>query len=162
MHAITVRQPWAWAIINGGKDVENRTRNIVGAYRGLVAVHAAKDFAENEAAAWAEVCRAHREATHGHMLPAFPEAQPGASVRGRVIGVAEIVDVHTADDDLYAECHGQAPACDSPWAMAGHTHIVLANPRPLARAVPARGFLGLWTLPDDVEAAVLEQLGGAA
>ena len=24
--ALSVRQPWAWAIIHGGKDVENRTK----------------------------------------------------------------------------------------------------------------------------------------
>jgi hypothetical protein len=30
MRALTVRQPWAWAIVHGGKDIENRTRNIAG------------------------------------------------------------------------------------------------------------------------------------
>jgi hypothetical protein len=41
MRALTVRQPWAWAIVHGGKDVENRTRNLAGSYRGPVAIHAA-------------------------------------------------------------------------------------------------------------------------
>jgi hypothetical protein len=27
LRALTVQQPWAWAIIHGGKDVENRGRN---------------------------------------------------------------------------------------------------------------------------------------
>mgnify|MGYP001137357808 FL=1 len=40
MRAITVRQPWAWAIVFGQKDVENRSRNIAGRYRGPVAIHA--------------------------------------------------------------------------------------------------------------------------
>lgn len=26
MKALTVQQPWAWAIIHGGKTVENRTQ----------------------------------------------------------------------------------------------------------------------------------------
>ena len=39
MRALTVRQPWAWAIIHGGKDVENRVRSL-GPYRGPVAIHA--------------------------------------------------------------------------------------------------------------------------
>ena len=30
MRVLTVRQPWAWAIIHGGKDVENRVRNLAG------------------------------------------------------------------------------------------------------------------------------------
>jgi hypothetical protein len=36
---LTVRQPWAWAIIHGGKTVENRVRNIAGDYRGPVLIH---------------------------------------------------------------------------------------------------------------------------
>lgn len=35
MRILTVRQPWAWAIIHGGKDVENRTRNVAGDYRDV-------------------------------------------------------------------------------------------------------------------------------
>jgi hypothetical protein len=35
---LTVRQPWAWAIIHAGKDVENRTRPT--RYRGLLLIHA--------------------------------------------------------------------------------------------------------------------------
>ena len=46
MRVLTVRQPWAWAIIHGGKDVENRTRNLAGAYRGPVAIHVAGKYAE--------------------------------------------------------------------------------------------------------------------
>jgi hypothetical protein len=36
--ALTVQQPWAWAIIHGGKDVENRTQ--LWKYRGLLVIHA--------------------------------------------------------------------------------------------------------------------------
>ena len=28
MLALSIRQPWAWAIIHGGKDVENRSENV--------------------------------------------------------------------------------------------------------------------------------------
>ena len=40
LRILTVRQPWAWAIIHGGKGVENRVRNVAGSYRGPVAIHA--------------------------------------------------------------------------------------------------------------------------
>lgn len=40
LRVLTVRQPWAWSLIEGGKDVENRSRNIAGSYRGPVAIHA--------------------------------------------------------------------------------------------------------------------------
>jgi hypothetical protein len=39
MLAVTVRQPWAWAIIHAGKDVENRTWSTE--HRGPLAIHAA-------------------------------------------------------------------------------------------------------------------------
>jgi ASCH domain len=39
MRALTARQPWAWAIIHGGKDIENRSwTNKYAA--GTIAVHA--------------------------------------------------------------------------------------------------------------------------
>jgi hypothetical protein len=28
MKAITVKQPWAWAIIHGGKDIENKRQGL--------------------------------------------------------------------------------------------------------------------------------------
>lgn len=41
---LTVRQPWATALISGGKDVENRTWNTT--YRGWLLVHAGKSVDE--------------------------------------------------------------------------------------------------------------------
>jgi hypothetical protein len=40
MKALTIRQPWAWAILNAGKDVENRSWPTK--HRGPLAIHAAK------------------------------------------------------------------------------------------------------------------------
>lgn len=37
MKALTVQQPWAWAIFHG-KDIENRTQ--LWSYRGPLAIHA--------------------------------------------------------------------------------------------------------------------------
>ncbi|MGH9209652.1 MAG: ASCH domain-containing protein [Acidimicrobiales bacterium] len=37
---LSVRQPWAWALVNGHKDVENRTWRTT--QRGLVAIHAGR------------------------------------------------------------------------------------------------------------------------
>ncbi len=38
MKALSVRQPFAWAIVHGGKDVENRSW--ATSYRGPVLIHA--------------------------------------------------------------------------------------------------------------------------
>ena len=40
MKALTVSQPWAWAIISGRKRVENRTWSTP--VRGRIAIHSAK------------------------------------------------------------------------------------------------------------------------
>lgn len=40
MKALSVRQPWAWLIIHGGKDIENRTWR--ARFRGPVLIHASK------------------------------------------------------------------------------------------------------------------------
>lgn len=38
MKVLTIRQPWAWAILFAGKDIENRTWRTH--YRGPLAIHA--------------------------------------------------------------------------------------------------------------------------
>lgn len=159
MRVLTVKQPWAWAILHGGKDVENRTTNIAGSYRGPVAVHAGLGaFVQDN-----DASRAHR-AAHGTETPTVLHY-------GAIIGVVDLVDVHhdqTIRGDLHCcsdgEWHGSSPCpgpC-SPWAMPDHHHLVLANPRPLARPIPHRGGLGLRHAPDDLVAAIAEQLGAAA
>jgi hypothetical protein len=40
MKALSIRQPWAWLIITGHKDVENRSWTTT--YRGPLLIHAAR------------------------------------------------------------------------------------------------------------------------
>ncbi|NBF09766.1 ASCH domain-containing protein [Pseudomonas sp. Fl4BN1] len=46
MKALSIRQPWAWLIIHGGKDVENRSWHTK--YRGRFLVHASKGMTRGE------------------------------------------------------------------------------------------------------------------
>jgi len=49
--ALSVRQPWAWAIIHAGKDIENRSWHAVDRgtmRRGRIAIHAAKGLTQQE------------------------------------------------------------------------------------------------------------------
>lgn len=176
MRVLTVRQPWAWAIIHGGKDVENRVRSL-GPYRGLVAVHASGRWAPEafDDPILGPIMRTHWGMTRHNYV--------GADLPTRaVIGVADLTDVH--DDgacferSLAAEYQrdpgavralpdngaggliGRARMC-SEWAMPDHHHLELANPRPLARPIPAKGRLGLWRPDAALEAAIREQIGEA-
>ena len=50
--ALSIRQPWAWLIVNGYKDIENRDWKTH--YRGRFYVHAGKQF---DKAGYADVQR---------------------------------------------------------------------------------------------------------
>ena len=74
MKALSVRQPWAWAIIHGGKDIENRVWNT--RFRGMIAVHAAGTQES------------------GSVVPVWGrQPLPEDLVYGAIIGVVEIIDV---------------------------------------------------------------------
>jgi hypothetical protein len=147
---LTVRQPWAWAIIHGGKDVENRVRNIAGAYRGPVAIHAAQTVATdaltdpNIIGAIA-LTRLFKGAGHPSTFKVSP--------RGAIIGVAQLVDVHAPHPET--RCGG----VETRWSMPDHWHLVFDHARALVEPIPFRGALGLRTLDDDTTARVQAALG---
>jgi hypothetical protein len=157
---LTVRQPWAWAIIHGGKDVENRVRNIAGGYRGPVAIHVGRAYDHD----WqsASLDDAMRPVRNG-ASPAAQYPWPWQGSLGAIIGVVDLVDVHRPlwDDS----CSGDGEGMCSPWAELGAYHLVLANPRPLTEPIPYRGALGLRNLAVNdptTYARILAQIGAAA
>jgi hypothetical protein len=151
MRILTVRQPWAWAIIHGGKTVENRTRNIAGSYRGPVAIHAGKAFdydAFGDDGPMGDIL-ADALATGKEII-----FEPGA-----IIGIVDLAEVHnsTRQETQHPTCWApnenlmdRGIGYCSPWAQSGATHLVLANPRPLAEPIPYAGTLGLRELPDQI------------
>lgn len=176
MRILTVRQPWAHAIVHLGKDVENRTRNIAGDYRGPVAIHAGLATFEEEGGAFPQVQRAiwlkdeGYSPTDSQLWEVAEAVDPGDPrfVYGAVIGVVDLVDVHRGyqQDDPYAwepdeycdipSVIGPHPKTCSTWAEANVHHLVLANPRPLADPIAYKGALGLRTLDDATVGRVLE------
>jgi hypothetical protein len=124
MKALTIRQPWAWAVVHGGKNVESRRRRT--AYRGPLLIHAAKN-ADPDPDVTARVL----------WTMADPETfgQPRAAWQARqaVIGVAWLADVLT-----------DSP---SPWATTGWYHWVLEFPAPVDPPIPCPGRPGLWIPP---------------
>ncbi|MEO5920469.1 MAG: ASCH domain-containing protein [Pseudolysinimonas sp.] len=146
LRILTVRQPWAWAIVHGGKDVENRSRNLAGKYRGPVAIHAAA----NELPADQHFEAAKAISTITGYLPLFtlPEGL------GAILGVVDLVDVHRAADCV----HGLIPTPCSEWAEPGSWHLKLANPRPLAKSIPWRGMLGLQHAPVALAERILAEV----
>lgn len=161
VRVLTVRQPWAWAIIHGGKDVENRTRNLAGDYRGPIAIHAGLQH-DGGAHVWFPVLEDAMNTWFGadHELWDASELHwPWFQGKGAIIGVVDLVDVHaggTWSDDLCVGLDGSwtSSRC-SPWAEKDAYHLVLSNPRPLVEPIPYQGGLGLRRLPGDVVEAIL-------
>lgn len=136
MRVLTVQQPWADCIIHHGKTVENRTRNLAGDYRGPVAVHAGLRFDEH----------------------ARVDLRPRADLaRGAIIGVVDLVNAHPVFDCIQQQHDGDWTVC-SGWAERTGHHLVLTNPRALAKPIPFRGGLGLRRLDDDTTARIRAQL----
>lgn len=86
MKALSIRQPWAWAILHAGKDIENR--NWPTTFRGVFAIHAAKGMTEDE---YDSFCYHHPDTIA--CVPDYEEM-----TRGAIVAVAEIVDCVTNSD----------------------------------------------------------------
>ena len=118
--ALSVRQPWAWAIIHGGKDIENRSWQAVNhglKMRGEIVVHASKGMTRHEYEDAADFMK-----SIGVTCP-----RPDELIRGGVIGRVEVVDV--------------VKESESPWFF-GPRGIVLRNPEPIEPHGLCDGQLG--------------------
>lgn len=118
MKALSIRQPWAWLVVNGHKDIENRQWRTHT--RGRVFVHAGKGMTRDDYLA-CEICIA--DITNVK-LPAFEDLQ-----RGGIVGTVEIIDC--VDQDA------------SSWFF-GEYGWVLKDARPLPFQ-PCKGALGFFT-----------------
>ena len=139
--ALSVRQPWAWAIIHGGKDIENRDwrRPNPGLnFRGEVAIHASSGMTRRE----------YEDAADAIIDIIGRCPAPHELVRGGIIGMVTVVDVVRK-----AECpapSGRLPERESegasnnpsPWFF-GPVGLVLRDPVACA-PVPAKGALGFF------------------
>ncbi|MFD0899961.1 ASCH domain-containing protein [Actinomadura sediminis] len=142
MQAISVQQPWAFAIARGGKSVSNQ--GAPTAYRGPLLIHAsmrvdlsACDSPLVQAAGWD---------------PRDPLAAIGAA-----IAVADLAAVCSATVD------GGTDGCAcGPWAEPGMHHWHLADVRALPRPIVALGRTDLWEPSASLVAEVETMLTTAA
>jgi hypothetical protein len=110
MKAISIRQPWTWLVVDGYKDVENRTW--ATSYRGPVLVHAGLQRASSEGVQ--EVISRLDDSTK-HELSEQMSAMESLPVGG-VAGIVDIVDCVTRSGSHWFE---------------GPYGFVLRNPRPI-------------------------------
>lgn len=84
LRVLSVRQPWAWLIVTGQKDVENRSWSTT--HRGQIAIHAGK----TTDLAGFKFC-----AAHGIELP-------GQLTAGAVIGAVDLVEIVEDSGSMWA------------------------------------------------------------
>jgi hypothetical protein len=146
MRALSVLQPWAWAIAKGHKSVENRDwpppKGTIGS---RIAIHASKKPVGQE----------DREEFDEQMFefqifaPDWPTMPYGAVVAVATLrGFVDAAGAKTLPRNAYR------------WFVGTYGWLfddVVELPEP----VPAKGSLGLWVMTSDVETAVLHQLGKA-
>lgn len=121
MKALSIKQPWAWLIIHGGKDIENRSWRTK--FRGRFLVHASSGCTKKE---WANAVYFALNAgliKHPAEVPPINELEFGG-----IIGSVELVDC--------------VDTSHSPWYM-GQKGFVLSDPKPLA-ITPYKGRLGFF------------------
>lgn len=162
MLCLSVRQPWAWAILNAGKRIENRERKdgrmpAMCRYRGPLLIHAAKGCTGLE---YQEAAGSMVDAGLVEHIDAWDFEAERAKAEGRIV-VPRLADL--ARGGIGGACNvvghvdpsGQvfgdfdATTLDRRWHKAGSYGLVLANVRPLP-FVPFKGALGLFDVPDDL------------
>lgn len=114
MKALTVRQPWAWAIVAGYKDVDNRARRTN--FRGPLLIHAGVTLDPSGFQFLWEM--------------GLYKALPGVLPHGGLVGMVDVVDC--------------TRNYESDWASAGHWHWVFGKPREFRSMLPCSGRLGMF------------------
>lgn len=122
MWAISVQQPWAWALFHG-KDVENRPW--ATKYRGELLIHASKNF-DWDGYWWLK--------NHGFLLNSRLPLPDGFEV-GSLIGKVTMTD-----------CVVSHP---SAWFSGNYGHVY-SNPIEFKKPIPFKGALKFFEVPDEL------------
>lgn len=171
--AISIRQPWAWAIINGLRPVELRTWSTN--FRGTIAIHAGQSRSDmtdvvesylrnlhpiiNEA-----IMAADPDAEAG--IGSYPVIRGGRPVNptsqfhfGAIVGTVDIVDCLTIEEafamvEVPNRADGSPAARIHPmdWVDEDATGYVwlVQNAVKFANPIEARGKLSLFAMPPDL------------
>lgn len=120
MKALSIKQPWAWLIVNGYKPLDNRSWH--SNYTGILLIHASLSF-DSKGYKWV-TDNAERLGIQPNKLPAkkdFP--------KGSMVG--------------FAFMRGCCKNSDSPW-FTGPYGFELDGAKPLREPYPAKGTLGIF------------------
>ncbi|MBW8482340.1 hypothetical protein [Actinomadura parmotrematis] len=140
MQAISVQQPWAFAIARGGKTVSNQ--RVPTAHRGRLLIHASM--------------RVDLKACDSPLILAagWDPRDPLATI-GAVIATARL-------DDVCSDAVRGVPCACGPWADPDRHHWHLADVLPLPRPIVALGRPDPWEPKPSLVAEVETMLANTA
>jgi len=129
MKALSVKQPWAWLICTGYKDIENRSRPT--SFRGRIYIHAGKQFDYDS---WCKMLSGLIPGASNCQLTVHERfyARNGDHLLGAIIGEVDIVDCVSSST--------------SPW-FTGPWGLVLSDPVAYSQPFPCKGKLGFFSPP---------------
>ena len=125
MKCLSIQQPWAWLIVNGFKDCENRSWYT--SYRGPILIHAGKKLAASMFGLVGHIWLLNR----GIELPAQESLPVGA-----IVGKAFICSVTRERS--------------SDWHEEGQFGFYLCNAISFMEPIPMRGQLGIFDATENV------------
>ena len=142
MRAISLRQPWAHAVVHTGKWLENRTwkpNNPNRRFRGELLIHASPsktDRDRHQYFDYCDVCDRLGLMRAQHKIP-FDDMP-----RGGIIGMVRVTGLITETDD-----RDQPGARESEW-WVGPIALVVKDPSILP-FTPCKGMLGFFSIDTD-------------
>jgi len=157
MKALSLRQPWAWAVVHGGKRVENRVAWSSCAFTGPFLIHASKwpggaDTTRDNAATHEFMgdCQGLAKVldmTRSWDGPLTPRML--LEHRGGFVGRARVVGALSTYAQLREWIRRGALTEEQEHWYFGHFALVLADVEPIP-FVPYKGSLGFFDVPDDI------------
>ena len=142
MKALSIRQPWAWLIAAGYKDIENRSWHTQ--VRGTILIHAGKTVEDPEYPQQLMQFQIARESDDKdydadtikevQAINRYRTAYDSPAMRGAIIGAAEISDCLHASTSL--------------WYQGDHGFL-LRNPKLFDVPIPWIGKLGFFEVDTD-------------
>ena len=141
IHAFTVKPMMGWLIMNGVKDVENRSKG-VNPPKGTCAVSYSKGYTPDEYEGDIEYLR-DEIGLGARKIKSLPSYEELKQFCGKVVGV---VDYEVAEESSSRWYH---PGCKA-WKMF--------RPRQIAKPFPVRGFVNMWNLEPADAKKILAQL----
>ncbi len=147
MKALSIRQPWAWLIVNGYKNIENRTWALPKTFTvpQRIYVHAGLRMDRLTRTDWYRLIEKMSRTAYAHLMDegGFKKAV----ALGAIVGEVDIV--------------GQGES-DSRWAVPGQHHWHLGNgwrgwsepPNAYETPIPYKGRLGFFEVELEAREAV--------